>query len=106
MKRAQRASNQARQTTADSGKNWLSLCLTLAKKNQTKIMGSCQSGRKVVTHDSKSDLPLSTYLAKILPDLVPVKPLEVVAGGSPVETDAAILEATEAADLADIGCPG
>ena len=25
---------------------------------QTKIKGSCQSGRKVVTHDSKSDLPL------------------------------------------------
>ena len=27
--------------------------------NQTKIKGSCQSGRKVVTHDSKSDLPLA-----------------------------------------------
>ena len=26
--------------------------------NQTKIKGSCQSGRKVVTHNSKSDLPL------------------------------------------------
>ena len=26
--------------------------------NWTKIKGSCQSGRKVVTHDSKSDLPL------------------------------------------------
>ena len=26
--------------------------------NQTKIKGSCQSERKVVTHDSKSDLPL------------------------------------------------
>ena len=26
--------------------------------NQTKIKGGCQSGRKVVTHDSKSDLPL------------------------------------------------
>ena len=26
--------------------------------NPTKIKGSCQSGRKVVTHDSKSDLPL------------------------------------------------
>ena len=26
--------------------------------NQTKIKGSCQSRRKVVTHDSKSDLPL------------------------------------------------
>ena len=26
--------------------------------NWIKIKGSCQSGRKVVTHDSKSDLPL------------------------------------------------
>ena len=26
--------------------------------NRTKIKGSCQSGRKVVNHDSKSDLPL------------------------------------------------
>ena len=26
--------------------------------NQTKIKGGCQSGRKVVTHTSKSDLPL------------------------------------------------
>ena len=26
--------------------------------NQTKIKGGCQSGRKIVTHNSKSDLPL------------------------------------------------
>ena len=26
--------------------------------DQTKIKGGCQSGRKVVTHNSKSDLPL------------------------------------------------
>ena len=26
--------------------------------NQTKIKGGCQSGREVVTHNSKSDLPL------------------------------------------------
>ena len=26
--------------------------------NQTNIKGVCQSGRKVVTHDSNSDLPL------------------------------------------------
>ena len=25
--------------------------------NRTKIKGGCQSGRKVVTHDSKNDLP-------------------------------------------------
>ena len=27
--------------------------------NLTKIRGGCQSGRKVVTYDSKTDLPLS-----------------------------------------------
>ena len=27
--------------------------------NQTKIEGGCQSERKVVTYDSKSDLPLA-----------------------------------------------
>ena len=27
--------------------------------NKTKIKGGCQSGRKVVTHNSKSDLPLA-----------------------------------------------
>ena len=27
--------------------------------NQTKIKGSYQSGKKVVTHNSKSDLPLA-----------------------------------------------
>ena len=35
--------------------------------NQTKIKGGCQSGRKVVPHDSKSDLPLekiNKYLLK------------------------------------------
>ena len=34
--------------------------------NPTKIKGGCQSGRKVATHDSKSDLPLDhTMLAVI-----------------------------------------
>ena len=27
----------------------------------TKIKGGCQSGRKVVTHNSKSDLPLGSF---------------------------------------------
>ena len=27
--------------------------------NRTKVKGGCQSGRKVVTHNSKSDLPLN-----------------------------------------------
>ena len=27
--------------------------------NQTKIKGGCQSGSKVLPHDSKSDLPLA-----------------------------------------------
>ena len=30
--------------------------------NRKKIKGSCQSGRKVVTHDSKSDLILAIQL--------------------------------------------
>ena len=29
--------------------------------NRTKIKGGCQSGKKVVTHDSKSDLPLVEF---------------------------------------------
>ena len=32
--------------------------------NQTKIKGDCQSGRKVLTHDSKSDLPLAAKTAR------------------------------------------
>ena len=34
--------------------------------NRSKIKGGCQSGRKLVTHDSKSDLPLQikTFLFK------------------------------------------
>ena len=34
--------------------------------NQTKIKGRCQSGRKVVPHDSKSDLPLTAAKPIIL----------------------------------------
>ena len=33
--------------------------------NQTKIKGGCQSGRKAVTHNSKSDLPLVAHTAVI-----------------------------------------
>ena len=33
--------------------------------NQTKIKGSCQLGRKVVTHNSKSDLPLVNIQIRI-----------------------------------------
>ena len=33
--------------------------------NQTKIKGDCQSGRKEVTHNSKSDLPLGKRQKKI-----------------------------------------
>ena len=32
--------------------------------NRTKIKGDCQSGRKVVTHNSKSDLPLIAMVFK------------------------------------------
>ena len=34
--------------------------------NRTKIKGGCPLGRKVVPHDSKSDLPLPHNLKKIL----------------------------------------
>ena len=30
--------------------------------NLTKINGGCQSGRKVVTHNSKNDLPLDNNM--------------------------------------------
>ena len=33
--------------------------------NRTKIKVGCQSGRKVVAHDSKSDLPLTSYICLI-----------------------------------------
>ena len=42
-----------------------SLLVHMHKKfeiNQTKIKGGCQSGRKVVPHNSKSDLPLDKLL--------------------------------------------
>ena len=32
------------------------MCLCDFEVNETKIKGGCQSGRKVVPHDSKSDL--------------------------------------------------
>ena len=53
--------------------------------NRTKIKGSCQSGRKVVTHNSMSDLPLNllnnllmaygikNLLVSVFPDFPPVK---------------------------------
>ena len=34
--------------------------------NQTKIKGGCQSRRKVVTHNSKSDLPLVSLIQPLL----------------------------------------
>ena len=43
--------------------------------NPTKIKGSCQSRRKVVTHDSKSDLPLMDmhfYFAKVHTYIYPI----------------------------------
>ena len=39
--------------------NFLCIC-TISMANQTKIKGSSQLGRKVVPHDSKSDLPLAS----------------------------------------------
>ena len=34
--------------------------------NGTKIKGGCQSGKKVVNHNSKSDLPLAVLFIKNL----------------------------------------
>ena len=41
--------------------------------NWTKIKGGCQSGRKVVTHDSKSDLPQVGTLPIILIIVIKLK---------------------------------
>ena len=45
---------------------WAKLLEHMQKKfemNRTKIKGSCQFGRKVVTHDSKSDLTLTRNIS-------------------------------------------
>ena len=42
--------------------------------NQTKIKGSCQLGRKVVLHDSKSDLPLVDYILRELCEMMSSEP--------------------------------
>ena len=49
VKRPQRASNQAGQTTADSGKNWLSinsLCLTLPSHHLSHHPSNCSLKNK------------------------------------------------------------
>ena len=56
---------------------WYGKCSCDFEVNQTKIKGGCQSRGKVVTHNSKSDLPLihsqldqnPLYLALFLPTL-------------------------------------
>ena len=48
--------------------------------DRTKIKGGCQSGRKVVTHNSKSDLPLaSIFLVNITADQFLLAPFSSVA---------------------------
>ena len=42
--------------------------------NQTKIKGGCLSGRKVVTHNAKSDLPLET--CNILKYIFSIDPID------------------------------
>ena len=39
-------------------------CARDFKVNWTKIKGGCTSGRKVVPHNSKSDLPLALYVGR------------------------------------------
>ena len=46
----------------------------ILNSNQTKIKDGCQSGRKVVTHNSKSDLPLATGYIHREMDVVKVLP--------------------------------
>ena len=46
--------------------NMASVLVILKYINQTKIKGGCQSGRKVVSHDSKSDLPLKPISSKCM----------------------------------------
>ena len=41
--------------------------------NHTKIKGGCQSGSKVVPHDSKSDLPLVPNMTLVSPSDPPHK---------------------------------
>ena len=46
--------------------------------NRTKIKGGCQSGRKVVTHNAKSDLPIVVfYYNLLLGDLPALPPLSI-----------------------------
>ena len=46
--------------------NLLCMCSWDSEVNKTKIKGGCQSGRKVVPHDSKSDLPLDRLSSKYI----------------------------------------
>ena len=52
--------------------------------NRTKIKGGCQSGRKVVAHDSKRDLPLCMFISSskfntrdMCTTLLVVKPIQL-----------------------------
>ena len=61
--------------------------------NRTKIKGrlaGCQSGRKLVTHDSKSDLPLASHtdIYSIPPSFIPSLVCSTVTYATyPIETD-------------------
>ena len=45
--------------------------------NMTKVKGGCQSGRKVVTHNPKNDLPLDA-LIRIQNNLLPLHKIIVI----------------------------
>ena len=55
------------------------------EKHRTKIKGVCQSGRKAVTHNSKSDLPLGKHkkMRRNLPVLSVLVHVEGVADAAP-----------------------
>ena len=52
--------------------------------NWTKIKGGCQSGRRVVCHDSKSDLPLVVLgiYASVCTKIPELKPINILAFSS------------------------
>ena len=52
--------------------NSMAIAHVIFEVNQTKIKGGCQSGRKVVTHNSKSDLPLGKIFLKAIVSEFPV----------------------------------
>ena len=56
------------------------------EKNRRKIKGGCQSGRKVVTHNSKNDLPLGTQIELFAKSFISAFH-EILIGSYKIESD-------------------